>query len=153
MDTFLPNQLLEEILREYLIIHWTDKFSNQNDYPQKQIRTQGGDAFRSAEFTEQHTIQVKDLLIKQYPERESNILNSLVYLQKLHDGNFITDTSESQFLISLTRNNVLWYNTFKESYLSLPYNEAVDVNGITLSLPQLVDNSYYYIDVFEPENA
>jgi len=153
MDTFLPNQLLEEILREYLIIHWTDKFSDQPDYPQKQLRTQGGNAFRSAEFTEQHTIQVKDLLIKQYPERETNILNSLVYLQKLHDGNFITDTSESQFLISLTRNNVLWYNTFKESYLSLPYNEAVDVNGITLSLPQLVDNSYYYIDVFEPENA
>jgi hypothetical protein len=153
MNTFLPNQLLEEILREYLIIHWTDKFSDQNDYPHKQLRTQGGDAFRSAEFTEQHTIQVRDLLIKQYPERESNILNSLVYLQKLHDGNFISDTSQSQFLISLTRNNVLWYNTFKESYLSLPYNEAVDVRGITLSLPQLVDNSYYYIEVFEPENA
>ena len=153
MTTFLPNQLLTDILREYLIIHWTDKFSNENDYPQQQLRSQGGEPFRSAVFNEQHTTQVRDLLIKQYPERESNILNSLVYLQKLHDGNFVSDISQSQFLISLTHNNVLWYNTFKESFLSLPYNEAVDVHGIPLSLPQLVDNSYYYIEVFEPENA
>ena len=153
MNTFLPNQLLGEILREYLIIHWTDKFSNQGDYPQQQLRSQGGEPFRSAEFNEQHTIQVRDLLIKQYPERESNILNSLVFLQKLHDGNFVSNTSQSQFLISLTRNNVLWYDPFKKSYLSLPYNEAVDVHGITLTLSPLVDNSYYYIEVFEPENA
>tara|TARA_B100000900_G_scaffold292546_1_gene251370 strand:+ start:477 stop:938 length:462 start_codon:yes stop_codon:yes gene_type:complete len=153
MQAFLPNALLEEVLREYLIIYWTDRHSNQADFPHPQFRTFGDRAFRSAELSEDHTNQIKDLLIEKYPENESVIRECMILLNKLHSGNFINNTSHSQYLISLTRNNVQWYDTFNQATVSLPYNEALEVNGMTLSMPQLDKTSFYYLDVFVPENA
>ena len=152
MRGFLPNKLLEEILREYLIIHWTDRFSSQNDYPHPQHKLLGGEPFRASELKDQHVLEIQDLLVDKYPAQKSVIQECTVLLNKLHAGNFISDTSYTQFIISLTRNDVLWYDTLKESYLSLPYNEPFELDGMTLSLPQLIDNSYYYLDVFVPKN-
>tara|TARA_B110000444_G_scaffold14259_1_gene12205 strand:- start:7181 stop:7642 length:462 start_codon:yes stop_codon:yes gene_type:complete len=153
MEKFLPDNLLEEILREYLIIHWTDLFSNDGDYPHPQLRTQPCEPFRSSDLNSEHTLKIQDLLIEKFPDNKNIILDCVVHLNKLHHGNSIADTSYSQYLISLTNNNVEWYNTFKQSYLSLPYNEAFRLNGMTLSVPVLEDNSFYYLDVFVPENA
>ena len=152
MQAFIPNALLEEILRYYLIIHWTDFHGNTPIFPHPQHKDLSNKTFRASELSETHRLQLHDLLLEQYPDKADVLSNCIATLNKLHAGNYISDTSHSEFLISLTRNNVQWYDTFKQATVSLPYNEPYQVNGITLSLPELKENSYYYIDIFVPEN-
>lgn len=152
MNPFLPRELLEEILRTYLIIHWTDRYSDQPDFLTTAIQQQGGVPFRASELTEYHTSQIRQLLTLNFPHR-TNIDQMLCSLNKMHDGNFISDSSHSEFIISITNNNTDWYDSFADEKVSLPYNDAVDTKGMTLSLPKITEGSYYYIDIFVPENA
>lgn len=151
MTGFIPQQLHEELLREYLIVHWTDRYSNQEDLFPPAVKLQSGPKFRSSEISDNHSNQLLELIQARYPER--NLDKCKIILNKLHDGDHISDSSHSEFLISITNNDTQWYNTQTETYLSLPYNELVDMTGTTLSLPTIEEGSYYYLDVFVPENA
>ena len=162
MQAFLPNVLLEEILRDYLIIHWTDFHANDPSFPHPQHKDMSAKAFRASELSVEHTTQIQDLLTEQYPSKAEVLSHCIATLNKLHAGNYINDTSHSEFIISLTRNNVQWQNFKLNTFLpatdgsfvkiTLPYNQPYEVKGMTLALPELQENSYYYIDVFVPEN-
>ena len=152
MDGFLPIKLREELLREYLIVHWTDRTSDQPNFLPNAIKEQGGIPWRCADLDREHSVQILDLLKQKYNTRD-DIDQMVCVLHKMYDKHFINDCSHSSFIISLTNNDVKWYDTFAEQKVSLPYNEAFDTTGMTLSLPTLENNSYYFIDIFLPENA
>ena len=151
MQAFIPNALLEEILRDYLIIHWTDGHANDPSFPHPQHKDMSVKPFRASTLSEQHKMQIQNLLLEKYPSKAEVLSNCITTLNKLHAGNYIKNTSHSEFIISLTRNNVQWQNG-SFAMITLPYNQPYEVNQMVLSLPELKENSYYYIDVFVPEN-
>ena len=153
MQAFLPDALLEQILRDYLIIHWTDLYANHLEFPHPQHRDMSRNKWRASELSTEHKSQIVNLLIKDYPDKVEVLPTCIATLNKLHAGNVIGNTSHSEFIISLTNNDVQW-QTWNPTHnmITLPYNQPYVVNNVKLSLSELQENSFYYIDIFVPEN-
>ena len=147
MQAFLPNALLEEILKDYLIIHWTDRFANDPGFPHPQHKDMSRKAFRASELSNEHTVQIQNLLIENFPHKAEVLPNCIATLNKLHAGNCIFDTSHSEFIISITKNDVQWQNYELNTFvpvmeqrfekITLPYNQPYEVKGMPLALPEL----------------
>jgi len=146
MQKFLPDKLFKEILSKYLMVHWTDYYSNTNGMPVEITHQQI--TWRLSLLDEDITAELKKLLIDKFPKKADTINQLSFFLNKLHDGNFISDCSYNEFIISLTNNGTQWYDSSKGEHIVLGYNEAVDTGGMTLQLPELDNSAYYFIDGF-----
>ena len=154
MAKFIPDDLLKHLLQEYLMVHWTDSYSTQPNFPAEMQRQDC--EFRLAMLDEADCNKLKELLITKFLVREETINKCSFFFNKLHDGDFISDYSYSEFMINITNNGTQWYDSSKGKHVELGYNEGVDTKGMTLQLPRLEDSAYYFIDAYicsSPENA
>jgi len=146
MQKFIPDKLFKEILNQYLMVHWTDHWSSMRSMP---VQMRQGTDWRLSLLDDNITAELKQLLITKFPNRAETIDQLSFFFNKLHDGDFISDCSYNEFIISVTNNGTKWYDSSRGEYIELGYNEAVDTGGMTLQLPQLEDSAYYFIGAFK----